>query len=100
MLKQVCVVSLYLLQHHVKVLLLNLLSELATFIDQLCTKRLLTHIRIMCNVLCNVLCSLWTILIFNPFVTLFYNIYHQCVCRAKLCKCIFLNFNLVCNFEI
>ena len=50
-----CSLFVYLLQHHVKVLLLNLLSELATFIDQLCTKRLLTHIRIRC-VMCCVMC--------------------------------------------
>ena len=111
------------LQHHVKVLPLNLWSELAR-------SALYQVFAYSFIIMCNVLCSSWTRLskwvIFNLFLTLFYNICHQCVYQAKLCKhnlfylfacllfvfcCCFLlllllffylvcNFNLGCNFEI
>ena len=71
------------LQHHVKVLPLNLWSELAR-------SALYQVFAYSYIIMCNVLCSLWTGLskwvIFNLFLTLFYNICHQCVYQAKLCK--------------
>ena len=64
----------YLLQHHVKVLPLNLLSELA--------RSALYNVFACSYIMCNVLCISWT----RHYCTIFC---HECVCQDNFIYCLF-----------